>query len=169
MASVGSLLIGILPNVIIEPKCVYRLLASLGAVIWITSLTGCGSADDNPASGADVTATALKQEDLFPTDRLIRVDIELPRRDWDKIRHQTRSYYQALHAKRQFGEMDSPYTYVEAKVTIDGVEFSQVGLRKKGFIGSQSHSRPSLKIKLNHTDKEGEIDGVTMLTLNNNK
>ena len=46
--------------------------------------------------------------------------------------------------------------------------FSNVGLRKKGFIGSQSTSRPSLKIKLNHTDKKGGIDGVTTLTFNNN-
>ena len=35
----------------------------------------------------------------------------------------------------------SPYTYVEASVTIDGVEFPRVGLRKKGFIGSQSTSQ----------------------------
>ncbi len=47
--------------------------------------------------------------------------------------------------------------------------FPKVGVRKKGFIGSQSHTRPSLKIKLNHFDKEGEIDGLTNLTLNNNK
>jgi hypothetical protein len=58
---------------------------------------------------------------------------------------------------------------VNADVTIDGVKFEKVGLRKKGFIGSQSSSRPSLKIKLNHTDKEQAIGGLTKLTMNNNK
>ena len=65
--------------------------------------------------------------------------------------------------------IDGPYHYVDADVTIDGVKFGKVGLRKKGFIGSQSTSRPSLKIKLNHTDKERNIGGLTNLTMNNNK
>ena len=47
--------------------------------------------------------------------------------------------------------------------------FPKVGIRKKGFIGSQSHTRPSLKIRLNHVDKAAEIEGLTNLTLNNNK
>ncbi|MDE0683896.1 MAG: ankyrin repeat domain-containing protein, partial [Candidatus Poribacteria bacterium] len=62
-----------------------------------------------------------------------------------------------------------PYTYVEASVSIDGVVFPKVGLRKKGFIGSQSHTRPSLKVKLNHINKKDGIEGLTNLTLNNNK
>ena len=68
-----------------------------------------------------------------------------------------------------FGPLDHPYTYVDASVSIDGVVFPKVGLRKKGFIGSQSHTRPSLKIRLNHVDKAGGIEGLTNLTLNNNK
>ncbi|GIT78274.1 MAG: hypothetical protein Ct9H300mP32_6560 [Verrucomicrobiota bacterium] len=49
------------------------------------------------------------------------------------------------------------------------MKFEKVGLRKKGFIGSQSSSRPSLKIKLNHTDKEQAIGKLKSLTMNNNK
>ena len=89
--------------------------------------------------------------------------------DWDTIRFQSRDFRTALGASRQFKPMESPYTYVEARVSIDGVVFPKLGLRKKGFIGSLSHTRPSLKIKLNHIDKEGEIEGLTNLTLNNNK
>ena len=47
-------------------------------------------------------------------------------------------------------------------MTIDGVAFLNVGLRKKGFIGSQSTSRPSLKIKLNHTDKKAGLKPVKL-------
>ena len=75
----------------------------------------------------------------------------------------------ALGASRQFKPIKNPYTYVEVSVSIDGVVFPKVGLRKKGFIGSQSHTRPSLKVKLNHIDKKGGIEGLTNLTLNNNK
>ena len=46
---------------------------------------------------------------------------------------------------------------------------SPVGLRKKGLIGSQSTFRPSLKIKLNHSDEKAGIEGLTTLTFSNNK
>ena len=114
-------------------------------------------------------AKEMTLDDIFPTDRVIDVQITVSQRGWDTIRYQSRNFMTALGASRQFKPMESPYTYVEANVSIDGVVFPKVGLRKKGFIGSQSNTRPSLKIKLNHIDKEGGIEGLTNLTLNNNK
>ncbi len=114
-------------------------------------------------------AKELTLDDIFPTDRIIDVQITLSQQDWDTLRYQSRDIRTALGASRQFKPMESPYTYVEGSVSIDGVVFSKVGIRKKGFIGSLSHTRPSLKIKLNHVDKDGEIEGLTNLTLNNNK
>ena len=115
------------------------------------------------------SAKKLTLDDIFPTDRVIDVQIIVSRQDWDTIRYQSRNFMTALGASRQFKPMESPYTYVEASVSIDGVVFPKVGLRKKGFIGSQSSTRPSLKIKLNHIDKKDGIEGLTNLTLNNNK
>ena len=114
-------------------------------------------------------AKELTLNDIFPTDRVIDVQVTVSQQDWDTIRYQGRDFMTALGASRQFKPMESPYTYVEASVSIDGVVFPKVGLRKKGFIGSLSHTRPSLKIKLNHVDKESGIEGLTNLTLNNNK
>ena len=112
---------------------------------------------------------ALTLDGLFPKDRILEVKIEVAEADWDTIRRQRRTFFSALRAERQFAPLDSPYTYVNAKVTIDGVTFEKVGIRKKGFIGSQSTTEPSLKIKLNHVDKKGSIGGLTNLTFNNNK
>ena len=120
-------------------------------------------------SAVHSNARELTLDDIFPTDRVIDVQITVPQRDWDTIRYQGRDFMTALGASRQFKPMERPYTYVEASVSIDGVVFPKVGLRKKGFIGSLSHTRPSLKIKLNHVDKKGGIEGLTNLTLNNNK
>ncbi|MXY27255.1 hypothetical protein F4Y59_03710 [Candidatus Poribacteria bacterium] len=114
-------------------------------------------------------AKELTLDDIFPTDRIIDVQITLSQQDWDTIRYQSRDIRTALGASRQFKPMESPYTYVDASVSIDGVVFPEVGIRKKGFIGSLSHTRPSLKIKLNHVDEDGGIEGLTNLTLNNNK
>ncbi|MBT3841919.1 MAG: hypothetical protein HOF61_07030, partial [Verrucomicrobia bacterium] len=107
--------------------------------------------------------------ELFPVSRVLDVQITVTEKDWDKIRQQSRNFVSALHERRKVKPIDGPYEYVNADVTIDGVKFEKVGLRKKGFIGSQSSSRPSLKIKLNHTNKEQAIGGLTNLTMNNNK
>ena len=115
------------------------------------------------------SAKELTLDDIFPTDRVIDVQITVSEKDWNTIRYQSRDFVSALNERRQFGPIDHPYTYVEASVSIDGVVFPKVGLRKKGFIGSQSHTRPSLNVRLNHIDKAGRIEGLTNLTLNNNK
>ena len=106
--------------------------------------------------------------DLFPTDRLLDVQITVAEADWDKIRNQTRNFYDALQASRKENPVKGPYVYVNASVTIDGIEFPDVGIRKKGFLGSQNSIRPSLKIKLNHVDKKAKLGGQTVLTFNNN-
>ena len=117
----------------------------------------------------NTSAKELTFDNIFPTDRIIDVQITVSQQDWDTIRYQGRDFMTALGASRQFKPMERPYTYVEASVSIDGVVFPKVGIRKKGFIGSLSSTRPSLKVKLNHVDKKGGIEGLTNLTLNNNK
>ena len=106
--------------------------------------------------------------ELFPTDRVLDVQITVAEKDWNKIRFQSRNFFEALQEKRKYEPIEPPYVYVTARVTVDGVEFPQVGIRKKGFIGSQNPNRPSLKIKLNHIDEKAELGGQSMLTFNNN-
>jgi ankyrin repeat protein len=117
----------------------------------------------------EATAQTQTLDDLFPTDRLVRVDITLDEEDWDEIRFQTRNLLEVLQPKRQFQPIDSPYTYVDASVTIDGVTYPRVGVRKKGFIGSLDNDRPSLKVKLDHVEEGTNIGGLDNLTFNNNK
>ena len=111
----------------------------------------------------------LTRDTIFPSDRVLDVKITIDPEDWNTICHQSRDFRTALADRRQYHPIDHPYTYVEATVSIDGIGFDRVGIRKKGFIGSQNPTRPSLKIKLNHLDKQGQIDGVTNLTFNNNQ
>lgn len=111
----------------------------------------------------------LTLDDLFPRDRVLDVRITVAEDDWDMLRRQTRTFASALAPGRKDRPPEPPYTYVKASVVIDGVAFPDVGVRKKGFIGSQSSTRPSLKVRLNHVDKSAGIGGLTLLTLNNNK
>ena len=137
-----------------------RFLLFLGLIITAIS-TNC--------IAKNINQRELKIDDLFPHDQVLDVQITIDSKDWDSIRHQSRNFFEALNESRQRAPIDHPYTYVEASVLIDGVEFPQVGIRKKGFIGSQNSTRPSIKVKLNHVDKEGQIDGLTNLTFNNNQ
>ena len=122
-----------------------------------------------PSTEPTAETDQLTLDDIFSTDHVLDVQITVSKKDWDTIRFQSRNIMTALQPQRQFEPMDGPYTYVDAKVTIDGVEFPNVGLRKKGFIGSQSSTRPSLKIKLDHVDKKANIGGLDNLTFNNNQ
>ena len=137
-----------------------RFLLFLGLIITAIS-TNC--------IAKNINQRELKIDDLFPHDQVLDVQITIDSKDWDSIRYQSRNFFEALNESRQHAPIDHPYTYVEASVLIDGVEFPQVGIRKKGFIGSQNSTRPSIKVKLNHVDKEGQIDGLTNLTFNNNQ
>ncbi len=143
---------------------------SSGRAVHSAESTSAVSERNSPAAeGSDSKSAGLTLDELFPADRVLDVQITVQREDWDILRFQTRDVYTALGAARLHGPVPSPFTYVPASVTIDGVELPKVGLRKKGFLGSLSSSRPSLKIKLNHVDPEGGIEGLRNLTLNNNQ
>ena len=112
----------------------------------------------------------LTVDDIFPADRVLDIQIIIDQDNWDTIRNQTRDAKTALSEQRKYSPTDRPYTYTQASFSIDGIVFPQIGIRKKGFLGSSRNpDRPSLKIKLNHIDETGQIDGLTNLTFNNNQ
>ncbi len=105
---------------------------------------------------------------LFTRDRLLRVELELSPADWDALRAQTRTLETTLAREACLDEpFGSPFTYFEARLRIDGVEYPRVGLRKKGFLGSLSESKPSLKIKLDEYVRGLEHLGLEKLAFNN--
>ena len=104
-------------------------------------------------------------DDLFDTSQVLDVKIEIATEDWDKLRMQGRVFAEALGktpAKR-------PYTYFRGTATVNGVRIEDVGIRKKGFIGSLDEERPSLKIKFAEYKQQSPFKGIDRLTLNNDK
>ena len=107
----------------------------------------------------------------FAIDRVLEVSIEIAEEDWDTLRHQTRTFEDLMaeieryNLSRPFADI---YDWFSATVTIDGETHTEVGVRKKGFLGSQSDTKPSLKLRY---DKY--VDGQTLggvmerMTLNN--
>ena len=146
-----------------------RYKMRVGIKIGVSFLMGLFGVMLGTTHAQDGATKTLSADELFPTDRVLDVRITVDPKDWDILCNQERGFLGALSESRQFAPPERPYTYVDASVSIDGVGFPQVAIRKKGFIGSGSNVRPSLKIKLNHSDKAAQIDGMTNLTFNNCK
>ncbi len=104
---------------------------------------------------------------LFSPDRLIEVVIELDEADWEQLRGQDRSFFDILRGDCLAEPFASPFTYFPATVTVDGINLDNVGVRKKGFLGSLSWEKPSLKIKLDKYVDGQRLRGLRRLTLNN--
>ena len=119
-------------------------------------------------AGTTDAKAALHLDDLFQSDRVVDVEINVQQKDWETLSNQTQGVFDVLGPERRLEIVKRPYSYFSADVVIDGVSFPGVGIRKKGFLGSLSYSRPSLKIKLDYSNKGQAIDGLNVLTLNNN-
>ncbi len=130
-----------------------------GAGLIALAMIAC-AADPGAGSGPDLDPAARR----FDPAHVVEVDIALAPADWDTVREQTRSWL-AVYGACLAAPFPSPFTGVPAIVTIDGVRVAGAGVRKKGFLGSLSTTKPSLKIAL---DVDGRRQlGIDGLTLNN--
>ena len=107
-------------------------------------------------------AADLSAGKLFEPNHVVEVEITVPEADWASLCRQSRRNPFA-------GSLENPFSYFKADVTIDGVKIANVGIRKKGFIGSLDDFRPSLKVKFDEFVDQAPIDGLANMTLNNNK
>jgi hypothetical protein len=126
-------------------------------------------ADAGPLDGARPDAND-PSEPLFAREHLVRVELTVAPADWDALRAQTRTLESTLARPECLDEpFTSPFTYFPAEVTIDGARYGQVGIRKKGFLGSLSDTKPSLKLKLDEFVVGQEHLGLATLTFNNSR
>ena len=107
----------------------------------------------------------LDVTDLFQDDRIVPIEIQVSDEDWNEIRYQTRDFAESLGKEA----VESPFTWVKADITIDGKTIKDVGIRKKGFLGSLDSERPSLKVRFDKYVEQSPVTGLTRMTLNNNK
>ena len=129
------------------------------------------SPPSTPGPTPDKPEEVDPSDTYFAMDRVLDVVIEIDPDDWDTLRHQTRTF-EDLMAEIEKYNLSRPfasiYDWFSATVTIDGETHTEVGVRKKGFLGSQSDTKPSLKL---HFDKyvDGQSLGGVMerMTLNN--
>ena len=129
------------------------------------------TAAPTPAPTPEEPGEADPSDAYFAIDRVLEVSIEIDPDDWDTLRHQTRTF-EELMAEIEKYNLSQPfadiYTWFPATVTIDGETNAEVGVRKKGFLGSQSDTKPSLKLRYDKYVDGQSLGGVMeRMTLNN--
>ena len=120
---------------------------------------------------AEDSGPADPSDSYFDRQRVLDVAIEIAREDWETLRHQTRTFEDLIAEIERYG-LSRPfadiYTWFPARVTVDGDTYAEVGVRKKGFIGSQSDTKPSLKLRFDKYVDGQALGGVLeRMTLNN--
>ena len=105
-------------------------------------------------------------DDVFDSSRLIQVYMDMPDADFALLRSEGRTLNTALS---ECPSTDFEYTDFKATVNVDGTQLENVAIRKKGYLGSISSSRPSIKLNF-----DTHVDGRTYktmkrMTLNNDR
>ncbi len=105
---------------------------------------------------------------LFEPDHVLEVAIDMAPADWDALRNQTRTDEDLFARPDCLGSpFPNPFTWFPATVTVDGEVLADVAVRKKGFIGSLSTDKPSLKVSIDQLEPGRTFHGLERLTLNN--
>jgi spore coat protein H len=128
-----------------------------GCLVILCAAAACGGTSDWEEAAP-----------LFEPDRVLEIAIDMAPADWDDLRNQTRTDQDLFERPDCLGSpFPSPFTWFPATVTVDGAVLEGVAVRKKGFIGSLSSEKPSLKISLDEYEPGNSFQGLERLTLNN--
>lgn len=166
------------PTSLRRPGLTSLLLLWIAAHVWGCSESFEVDALDGgplPIDGGSVMDSTVGMEaghndaggkDLYLPEHMLEVDLTLAPADWDRIRGEGRSINQSFSGCK---DRAFEYTFVPATATVDGVTVERVGLRKKGYLGSISQVKPSLRLDFAEYDGSKTLHGQKDLTLNNSR
>ena len=137
------------------------LILILGA--WLSAM-GCDTSEKKDDTDSEDAGTQSDAEvpSMYDTLTPLEIDITVPPEDWEALCSEGRRI-------NRIGCETFSYTQFQAAVEIDGVSFEAVGIRKKGFLGSISTVRPSLKLNLGVNRPDQRYLGAKQITLNNDR
>ena len=142
---------------------------------WLLLLAGCEqSSPYNPCELSNRT------EVHFEDSEMLCVQLELS--DWAFYQLSRQFRFQGSSGDQFAGVIGhmltscdepfpDPYTYFAADLWVGGLQANDIGVRKKGFIGStigNSIERPSLRVKTDKFIAGQALNESTIITLNNN-
>lgn len=103
---------------------------------------------------------------LYRSEHLLDVELTVDPADWDRLRREGRSINQSFSGCKN---TSFEYSIVPARARIDGEPVGVFALRKKGYLGSISQVKPSLRLVFDEPDRNQTVHGQDSLTLNNSR
>jgi len=122
------------------------------------------------ADSTDPTDAIDRTDEVYDRTHMLEVNIEMSPADWQVMRNQTRTTADlgiTQDCLPSVVPVESPFTWFSGRAIVDGEVIQNVGLRKKGFIGSLSDDKPSIKIRFDKFEEDQTYLGMKRLTLNN--
>ncbi|MCE2393896.1 CotH kinase family protein [Candidatus Poribacteria bacterium] len=108
----------------------------------------------------------------FDPNHIVCIKVTMDPHDFDRLASETRFDGAGNDFEQIWPDCSQPwpstYNWYRADIEIDGVSLSEVGIRKKGFVGSQYSPVPALKIKTDKYVKDQFLGDTERITLNNN-
>ena len=119
--------------------------------------------------GEDMRAADEDRSDEFYDPLQVhQIEIEIADADWETLCAESRGSI-LWRPDCMSAPFPSPYNWTIVQLTINGERFEEVRLRKKGFYGSLSSQKPSLKVRLDKFLEDQNFLGVTRFALNNSQ
>jgi spore coat protein H len=112
-------------------------------------------------AGPDIDETNA----LFDPEHVVNIQIEMDPKNWEILRYEGRELISVFSGCGA----DFEYTYFDATATIDTTKIEHVAIRKKGYLGSLSILKPSLKLNFGKFTPGQEHSGMKRMTLNNDR
>ena len=128
---------------------------------------------DSPAEPVDTgegppDPSAAAAAAMYDPDHLAAVALTIDPDDAAALSLETNTLLSLLEGEDcQDAPWSGPFNWYPADLVVDGVAVAEVGLRKKGLIGSLSTSKPSLKVDMDTYVDGQTLGGLERLTLNN--
>jgi hypothetical protein len=130
-------------------------------------LPGGAEPSPEPAPPAQPAGPRGPSDAIFERQRRVEVEVEIDPADWEKLSVEGIGMSEILFPAAAVPQVP-PFTHFSARVRVDGVTYEDVDIRKKGYIGSLSVIRPSLKLDFERgLGGQKLVDGNRRMTLNN--
>jgi len=143
-----------------------RLRRRVCMFVLVLAALIAASGGDSAYAQSSSAASRAETRNLFSVEKPLKVALTVSQENWNLLRSEGRRLPDIISG---CATPDSPYTFVPSEVSIDGEKVSDVAVRKKGFLGSLSTERPSVRLDFGRDDHDDRtFHGTRRITLNNN-
>ncbi len=173
LAELRSVIVGLAADVTDPDRCAVHgdATCTLADAVVLARTLQSPSLEPGLEPACPVAAVPADVTDIvFDPDRLLQVEVKIAESDWLLLDSEARDLFDTF-GSQWCGTIPwpNPYNFYPAEVTVDGQTFTNVAVRKKGFVGSVLNAPyPSLKIKFDEYVGGQQWNDMDRLTLNNN-